>query len=68
MLTRTVHEGGEIIMRVSTPDGQSEIVEITKYPIANPNPDFPTSSGWARFNITSSYQDGIAKLYINRVG
>ena len=66
METKSVHGGGEIIMRITSPDGESEIVEITKYPIAN-NQSFSSASGWARFNITSSYSGGEAKLIIDRV-
>jgi len=67
METKRVHGGGEIIMNITTPEGESEIVEITKYPIANPQ-SFPSSSGWARFNITSNYSGGEGTLIINRVG
>jgi len=67
METKRVHGGGEIIMRVTTPEGESEIAEITKYPIANPH-NFTSSSGWARFNITSNYSSGEAQLIIDRVG
>lgn len=53
-----VGNGGEIIFKVQTPAGESEIVEVVKYPINTTDPQgdtFPVQQGWARFTITSKY-------------
>jgi len=60
---RTVGNGGEIVMKLQTPAGQSEVVEIVKYPIMH-SPPFSTAKGWARFTITSAYKDGEPGLSI----
>jgi len=61
--TRSFSRGGEIVMKVRTPAGDSEIAEIVKFPIVNPQ-NFSTSPGWARFTITSVYVGGEASLRI----
>jgi len=50
-------QGGEVVMKVDTPDGASEIVELVRYPIANPGTlaDTSTAGGWMRVKISSEY-------------
>jgi type II secretory pathway pseudopilin PulG len=62
--TRKIGNGGEVLFKVQTPAGESEVVEIVKYPIANPQ-TFITSQGWARFTISSNYENGQATLTID---
>jgi len=62
--TRRVANGGEMAFTVQTPAGESEIVEIIKYPIENPK-SFRTSQGWARFTISSSFKNGVARINID---
>jgi len=50
--------GGEITLRLATPEGESEIVEIVRFPISDPQvlaegPGY----GWKRFEITSTYNE-----------
>lgn len=65
--TKTVQHGGEVVLVMETPSGPSEVVEIVKYPIANPK-TFQNQQGWARFTITSVYNKttGEATLRIDR--
>ena len=62
--TRRVGNGGEVLFKVSTPAGESEVVEIVKFPIDNPQ-TFSTSQGWARFTISSDFKNGHAVLTID---
>jgi uncharacterized protein (UPF0333 family) len=55
--TSSVGRGGEIVMKLHTPQGDTEITEVVKYPITNPQ-QFPTASGWARFMLSSVYDNG----------
>jgi hypothetical protein len=62
--TRRIANGGEVLFKVATPAGESEVVEIVKYPIKNPR-NFTASQGWARFTIISELdKDGKAILTI----
>jgi hypothetical protein len=63
--TSTVGRGGEVDFRINTPAGQSEIVEIVEYPIKNPG-TYDVSTGWARFDISSSYENGQASVLISK--
>lgn len=67
--TEKVGGGGEVSMKITTLEGESEIVEIVKYPISStPDPlaEGP-AYGWARFRITSSYdEEGNAEIEIAR--
>ncbi len=56
--TATIGNGGEVTLKLLTGEGESEIVEIVKYPISNPGTlaEGP-AYGWARFRITSTYDE-----------
>jgi len=66
--TATFGTGGEVALKLNTVEGESEIVEIVKYPLVNPGvlAEGP-SYGWARFKIESIYEDGVGKINITRV-
>jgi uncharacterized protein (UPF0333 family) len=65
--TRSVQRGGEVVLIMNTPSGPSEVVEVVKYPIANPQ-ELQSQQGWARFTITSVYNStgGQATIRIDR--
>ncbi len=63
--TQTVGHGGEVVLTLQTPSGPNDVVEIIKYPIVNPQP-LQTQQGWANFNITSVYVNGVAEIDIER--
>ena len=57
--TATVGGGGEVSLKITTVEGESEIVEIVKYPVSNPGTlAVGPAYGWARFKITSTYDEG----------
>lgn len=62
--TRSVGNGGEIVIKTNTPSGVTETAEVVRYPIDNPK-SFSTAQGWAKFNITSVYSGGVAKVRID---
>jgi hypothetical protein len=57
--------GAEVVFKIDTPAGESEIVEIIKYPVEN-ELSMDATQGWARFEITSEYIDNDATLTIER--
>ena len=67
--TSAIGRGGEITLKLATPEGESEIVEIVKFPISNPDVLVESPSyGWARFEITSTYDEsGQGSVSITRV-
>lgn len=68
--TSTIGNGGEITLRLATPNGESEIVEIVKYPISNEGTlaEGP-AYGWARFKISSTFdEEGRGTIEITRGG
>lgn len=52
--------GGEITLKVSGPQGDTEIVDIVKYPISDPGTiaDSSAAGGWMKLNISSEYGSG----------
>jgi len=60
---------GEIRLRISTPEGVTDIAEIVKYPIDNPQTlaDEATAGGWMRLKITSVYVENEATIKIEKV-
>jgi len=62
--TGTVGKGGEITFVITTDAGDSEISEVMKYPVNNAT--FVSNQGWARFNMTSQYINGEARIRIER--
>jgi len=67
--TSAVGNGGEITLKLATPEGETEIVDLVKFPISDPGvlvegPNY----GWKRFEITSTYDDsGRGTVSIARV-
>jgi type II secretory pathway pseudopilin PulG len=65
--------GSEIQLKIQSPTGESDVVEVVKYPIVPDKGsttarlvDAPTY-GWARFRISSEYDpDGKARIRIER--
>lgn len=64
-------QGSEISLEISTPQGDSEIVEVMKYPVSNPSPpnlaDKAIAGGWVKIRMTSIYDGKVAKVKIERV-
>ena len=58
--------GGEITMIVDTPQGQSEVVEIVKYPIVGEIPVSGTQGGWTRIKITALNDNGGVNVKIEK--
>ncbi|MBD3210089.1 hypothetical protein GF318_01790 [Candidatus Micrarchaeota archaeon] len=69
LLTTGSARGGEVVLRMETPQGPSEIVEVVKYPITSAGQlaDSTSAGGWMRIKITSKYENGQAKLEIKKV-
>ena len=57
--TRKINKGGEVMLKLVTADGESEIVEVVKYPFAEDETELATGPayGWARFKVESTYDD-----------
>lgn len=66
--TQSTAQGGEIIMKVDTAQGPSEIVEIVRYPITGSGSlaDPSLAGTWIRLKITSEYRAGQAHIKIER--
>ncbi len=62
-------QGSEMSLEISTPQGDSEIVEVMKYPVSTPGnlADKAVTGGWVKIRMTSSYDGGVAKVKIERV-
>ncbi len=58
--TYSFESGGEIVLKIQTAEGESEIVEIVKYPFEVEESTLAEGPayGWARFKITSHYEEG----------
>ncbi len=67
--THSFENGGEIVLRLTTAEGESEVVEIVKYPFTTDKSTLAEGPayGWARFRIASHYEEGqIGKIEITR--
>jgi len=66
--TTSFENGGEIVLKLTTTEGETEIVEIVKYPFTESEKTLAEGPayGWARFKITSHYEGGKAKIEITR--
>jgi len=66
--TQSTAQGGEIIMKVDTAQGPSEIVEIVRYPITGSGSlaDKSLAGTWIRLKVTSEYRGGQAYIRIER--
>jgi len=67
--TSPTGRGGEISLRVMTPEGVTDITQIVKYPIKNPRPlaNETTAGGWMRLKVSSEYVDNEATIIIEKV-
>ncbi|VVC03950.1 Uncharacterised protein [Candidatus Bilamarchaeum dharawalense] len=56
--TNDAGRGGEIVLKIETGQGQTEIVEVVKYPIDGVGTivDKTTAGGWVKIKISSTYQ------------
>lgn len=61
--------GGEITLRLKTPQGETEPSDVVKYRISNPGivADSSAAGSWARIRITSVYSGGETTLKIEKV-
>ena len=71
-LTATnIGNGAEIQLKMQTEEGESDIVEIVRYPLTETSEtdllQQPGSYGWARYEISSVYEGGVGKVEIRRV-
>ncbi|MBI5223934.1 hypothetical protein HY990_05950 [Candidatus Micrarchaeota archaeon] len=67
--TRSVGQGGEIVLAVNGPQGKSEIVEIVRYPITEEDiADASYFGSWVRLKVSSEPNPtgGVARLHIER--
>jgi len=67
--TRDSGRGGEVILRIRTPQGTQEPNDILKYPLSNPGMVVGASStgGWVKIRITSEYIGNEAHIRIEKV-
>ncbi len=65
----TVGRGGEISLKLLTTEGETEIVEVVKYPFKTDKKTLASGPtyGWARFRVTSVYEGGEGRVEITRV-
>ncbi|HID72321.1 TPA: hypothetical protein EYP38_00130 [Candidatus Micrarchaeota archaeon] len=66
LTTNSVGRGGEIVMRLDTPEGEMEIVEIVQHRIVSDTLMSEPEYGWTRFRITSEYSGGVAHVEITK--
>ena len=64
--TKSTGGGGEITMVVDTQQGQSDVVEIVKYPIEGEIPVSGTQGGWTRIKITALNDNGGVRVKIEK--
>ena len=66
--TASTGNGGEIVMTLSTPQGDTQVAEVVRYPISNAGvivaPE--KAGGWARLIISSEYQGNQARIKIEQ--
>lgn len=61
--------GSEIVLNLQTANGPTEVVEVMKYPLVQNSIPLADSSsyGWRRYEISSVYDKGVAKINIRKV-
>ncbi len=66
--TRQSGRGGEILLRLDTPQGVQEPSDILKYPLSNPGKvvDATGTGGWVKIRITSVYVGNEAHIRIEK--
>lgn len=68
---RTVQSGrgSEIVLRLTTPEGEKDTPDVIKYPVSNPGDIVGENSagGWMKLRISSEYISNVAYVRIERV-
>ena len=61
--------GAEIILTMTTPEGNKDSAEIIKYPLSNPGSlaDSSIAGGWMKIRISSEYVGNEAHIRIEKV-
>ena len=63
--------GGEIDLTIATAGGNTEIVDVIRYPLSGTQPhvlaDATTSGGWMKIKITSVYVENQAQIQIEKI-
>jgi hypothetical protein len=69
LTTNDAGRGGEIALKIETPQGQTEVVEVVKYPIDNPGTlvNKMSAGGWVKIKISSTYNGTEAHVKIERM-
>ncbi|MFH1520763.1 MAG: hypothetical protein ABID61_03900 [Candidatus Micrarchaeota archaeon] len=72
LTTNAAGRGSEITLKMETSQGETEVVEIVKYPVDAPTDPYEIvgktpSGGWVKIRITSTYTAGEAHIKIERV-
>lgn len=67
--TRQSGRGGEIILKLDTPQGEQEPSDILKYPLSNPGTvvDATGTGGWVKIRVSSEYVGNEAHVSIEKV-
>jgi hypothetical protein len=66
--TRAAGRGSELVMTVRTPQGNTEVAEIVKYPLASYGTlsDSVSAGAWIKVKISSEYHGGEALVRIEK--
>lgn len=69
LATNQSGRGGEIMLKIKTPQGTQEPSDIIKYPVSNPGEVVGASGsgGWVKIRITSEYIGNDAHVRIEKV-
>jgi len=69
LATNQSGRGGEVVMKIKTPQGTQEPSDILKYPVSNPGivVDSTGTGGWVKIRITSEYVGNEAHVKIEKV-
>ena len=60
--------GGTVEMKINTPQGENDITEIVRYPVDTVTlADNTTAGSWIRVRVASEYDNGQAKITIEKV-
>jgi hypothetical protein len=67
--TKQAGQGSEIILKVRTPQGDTEVSDIVKYPLKSYGPlsGSISSGAWVKIRISSEYNAGAATVNIEKV-
>jgi type II secretory pathway pseudopilin PulG len=69
LATNQSGRGGEIVLKINTPQGTQEPSDILKYPVSNPGivVEATGTGGWVKIRITSVYEGNEAHVKIEKV-